>query len=1164
MFLSYLILVELFGQWALSARADEVLGCGGYIKSHVSIDFSKVEVKLVTKQGIVKDRTHCAPNNGYYFLPLYDKGELKLELSPPPGWSFSPKVFNFNIDGSDPCSQGKDINFVFEGFGIAGQVQSLGKLPGGPSGVTVKLLSKEGSRTTQTLEDGNFSFSPVYPGSYTVSISHPKYKLYKDSIKVEVKEGNTELPGGSLVVHGYEVKGKILTADKSPVKNTIIALFTPQKDQNTIITGCDTSKLSGLPLKDTFLCHITTSSSGEFTFPVVPSGTYYVVPYYKEGNIHFQPARIQFLVQHKDVKLEQNFEVIGFTVKGRVINDQNNPIPNAKIFLNGEELTQTDNAGNYKLEKLRVGKYNLKAEAENVLFNAVIVNIEPSLPSLPNLIPSAFKVCGKVVSEKPHIVAFSQVGTNNLILSETSQQQFCQYLPPGKYDISVKVSDEDTKKGLQFFPVTQRIEVSQGVLMDLVFSQLKSSISGSVSCIKNEHKNDCEGISVLLKTGSEEMFLPIYNSLYSAADIHPGIYIVSLSKNNLCWKSTKQTVNVNTEIVQIPPFIQTGYLLQFVSTHDAEITYKNLRDRKPTKLAINSGTTSICLDAPGEYTFSINSCHEFESETVTYSTLFERNQIMLNAKKHTVTLSLDSDKNHGPIEVKVQVGNDQFKQIVHFEKNGYEIRLLLKPFEVAKITPKSDKLFFTPKTNEVEGTIDCSHVGHKFKTVLGKVFKGQIQPQLAGVIVTVKNLISNEEQSLETDSQGNYKFPPLESNFEYKITAHKDSYIFIGPDSNGKFVAQKLAEINVEVLDEDDKSPLLGVLLSLSGGKSYRRNLPTNSNGKITFHSLSASDYFLRPMMKEYRFEPASKIIALKEGETINVVLMGKRVAFSAFGKLITVNEEPVENANVIASGEGNCTGLSEEATTDLTGSFRIRGLQPFCTFKIFVQVGTDPSSLVERTSPEFFKVENIHEDIKNLHLTVFRPVLITDVLVKVFAEKVEHYRLLKIILYRESTNPSVIYSTSVESPKIKVDKARNYGILVHLPSIQLDNNEYSIHLEPAHSLKGPSEIEYFRANSSFRYIEMEFNPKSYVKEQPIKQTSIWTIVLILIILLAAYNIQIILRLLKDRLNFNIEGLSSYIPIPSNTKSVSDYDNDIDQIVQDINNVRKHKPKKTN
>lgn len=30
----------------LNVNGDEVLGCGGFIKSHVPIDFSKVEVKL--------------------------------------------------------------------------------------------------------------------------------------------------------------------------------------------------------------------------------------------------------------------------------------------------------------------------------------------------------------------------------------------------------------------------------------------------------------------------------------------------------------------------------------------------------------------------------------------------------------------------------------------------------------------------------------------------------------------------------------------------------------------------------------------------------------------------------------------------------------------------------------------------------------------------------------------------------------------------------------------------------------------------------------------------------------------------------------------------------------------------------------------------------------
>lgn len=33
-----------------------------------------------TKAGSLKDFTECAPNSGYYFLPLYDKGEYILKV----------------------------------------------------------------------------------------------------------------------------------------------------------------------------------------------------------------------------------------------------------------------------------------------------------------------------------------------------------------------------------------------------------------------------------------------------------------------------------------------------------------------------------------------------------------------------------------------------------------------------------------------------------------------------------------------------------------------------------------------------------------------------------------------------------------------------------------------------------------------------------------------------------------------------------------------------------------------------------------------------------------------------------------------------------------------------------------------------------------------------
>lgn len=58
-------------------------GCGGYIKtikSPADIDFSKVEVQLLTKSGVKKDNVEANPTNGYYFLPVYEKGDYVLKV----------------------------------------------------------------------------------------------------------------------------------------------------------------------------------------------------------------------------------------------------------------------------------------------------------------------------------------------------------------------------------------------------------------------------------------------------------------------------------------------------------------------------------------------------------------------------------------------------------------------------------------------------------------------------------------------------------------------------------------------------------------------------------------------------------------------------------------------------------------------------------------------------------------------------------------------------------------------------------------------------------------------------------------------------------------------------------------------------------------------------
>jgi hypothetical protein len=124
---------------------ESVLGCGGFIQSARPIDFSRINIRLLTKQGALKDETDCAPNNGYYFVPVYEKGEYRLQVVPPLGWQFNPPEVIVNIDGStDDCSRQRDINFVFAGFGVVGQVVVQGRVVD-PDSVTLWIRIRIGN-----------------------------------------------------------------------------------------------------------------------------------------------------------------------------------------------------------------------------------------------------------------------------------------------------------------------------------------------------------------------------------------------------------------------------------------------------------------------------------------------------------------------------------------------------------------------------------------------------------------------------------------------------------------------------------------------------------------------------------------------------------------------------------------------------------------------------------------------------------------------------------------------------------------------------------------------------------------------------------------------------------------------------------------------------------
>ncbi|CAK9802616.1 Nodal modulator 3 [Anthophora quadrimaculata] len=1167
------------------SNAEDILGCGGFLKSHADIDFAKVQIKLYTKAGSLKDSTECAPNNGYYFLPLYDKGEYVLKVDPPRGWSFEPTEVLLNVDGTmDACSQGKDINFTFKGFGITGKVNSLGS-ESGPKGVTVTLYKESNQQvpvdTTVTMEGGIFYFTPIQPGQYMLVVSHPTWMMKIDTVRVTVQEGNTELPNGSLIIFGYDVSGRV-TSEEEAVSGVTFVLF-----GNGVAKNCATTPTSEVLESRKPLCHVVSDRSGKFVFPSLSPGDYKLVPHYAGAQTKFdvQPPELSFKVNHSSVVLRQGFKVTGFTVNGLVRTAiDGDPLPAAKVFLSQRQVTTTDANGKYVLDNMKAGQYILKAECEDLLFNEKMVKISPSSPELPVLIPAAYKLCGKVTLSAKGTLHYRKVFVKNTAATFTKEidtdptGEFCLYLSPDRYQLSVVVSEEERAKGLQFFPLQQTIDVSSQPVRNVNFLQLKATLTGMVKCLPGI---DCSQASVILKVLDGSTIKTIQSKVvfhradgqYQFTDVLPGHYEVLIDNDIFCWANPNYRISVTSERSELPPFEQTGFFVTFISSHDTMVEYSKLNESKKLPLALNKGSTKHCVSEPGMYTFVPKSCHVYEESSYTWDTN-TLSPILLHSMEHSHNGNILTRSALDGVKVKIENAEGEvtvlgpLKWKRHEDLYKYEFEFKAKMDNVYTITPLSDVLLFSPPSLKVLGVNDCQDDVATFVGDLGKIIAGRINPPLEGVTVEIfRNDKPSPIHTLVTQSDGTYSIGPLDGKLEYSVTAEKEEFVITGPDADGVFSAHKLAEIIVQVSDQADNISLQGVLLSLSGGQSYRKNSVTGEGGKLIFDSLSPGEYYLRPIMKEYRFDPPSKMIKVVEGATVKVSLFGKRVAFSAYGSVTSLNGEPEAGLLVEVQGQGDCENLQEEATTEENGNFRIRGLQPKCTYDFRLKPNTEVNSHIQRTSPVSTTVQT-STDIRGLRLIAFHPISRTDVSVHVVSAQLEHYRTLRVKLCREDMPDSPLHTAKLEVSqlnKVISGSAYNAGFIVHLPPLQADGRKYFVQLESSLSQalhKYKNAPFYFEANSSFKYVKLAFNAERKVDQSDMNQTSVVALPFIMLVTVAFFN--------RERLwlwlNALVERWSKPIPntrTPMQAVPIDPRADDI--IVEQIMNInkRKIKPRKT-
>lgn len=460
-----------------------------------------------------------------------------------------------------------------------------------------------------------------------------------------------------------------------------------------------------------------------------------------------------------------------------------------------------------------------------------------------------------------------------------------------------------------------------------------------------------------------------------------------------------------------------------------------------------------------------------------------------------------------------------------------------------------------------------------FTAAKGLIINGKVTPPIADVKITLSFSQNPDMAPLEvlTNANGQFKFGPLDGQLAVELSAFKESYVFSEYDSNrNEFKAHKLCEIIATVKDEQG-AKLSGVLLSLSGAESYRKNLVTDENGAIKFHSLSPSQYYLRPMMKEYRFEPASKIIDIKDGETVRVELNGKRVSFSVFGSVNTLNGEPFADVIVEARSEDRCGQHQEEATTEPNGQYRIRGLQPGCEYSISVRTDGETAALVDRTIPTEHKVTVNKEDVHSIDIVAISPISYVDVIARINAASNEHYKTLRVQLYKKEAGPSdnPIYSQRVESP-LNVKSRDNPGIMVFFPRIPFDGKTYVVELTTTLSDKNfryTLPVQTFQANRSTIFFELNFEPEIRLNEGDLNQNSLSALILLGLVIIAFFKQDLaadFLAIVWTRLSAVVTtAIQNAQKKKENRHDVVYNESEIEKLAQSINATKKKTTRKT-
>ncbi len=265
------------------------------------------------------------------------------------GYYWSTQIASFNFPSSCPGVS----------YAISGTVGVTGG--GALSGVTMTLNGPSSGNAT-TAVGGNYSFSGLANGSYTVTPSLAGYTFTPTSASLTVNGGNAigqNFAATSSTSTTYSISGTVTTSGGSALSGV-------------------TMTLSGSAAATT-----TTDSSGNYSFAGLASGgTFTVTP--SLTGYTFSPTSITVTINNANVT-GQNFTgtpstSATYSISGKVTTSSGSPLPGVTLTLSGAATgsTNTNGTGNYSFTGLANGTYTITPSKNRYTFSPTSITVNVS------------------------------------------------------------------------------------------------------------------------------------------------------------------------------------------------------------------------------------------------------------------------------------------------------------------------------------------------------------------------------------------------------------------------------------------------------------------------------------------------------------------------------------------------------------------------------------------------------------------------------------------------------------------------------------------------------------------------------------------------------------------------------------------------------------------